>query len=588
VSAPTWAVLQRELFDLLDRAWRRFAEVFCDDGGALRFEGPMSSRDGGDDFYEAFSNWPQLYLLGGSSELLDASIVHWEAVTRQLTDLGMLRDEFDKGYDWFHLGEGLLPFYQLCMASPARFADRARRFADLYVDPAFGNYDPELAMIRAPHNGALGARFGVNDGGRPYPWSDALAAQYGYPLDWMPGAAAVRDDPRLGEWMHERLGRGDVAINLGAVALVANAQLVAPDQRYVDWCRQYVGAWRSRAIANGGLIPDNVGPDGKVGSLLDGRWYGGHYGWAWPHGCYSVGTAVLVGTLAAALVTGDPSVLDVPRSLLDTVIAQGKTAPISDSSLLAHWRANLGDDVDNPTFLVPYRHSDRGWFDFNPMQAALPTALWHETGAADDRARLAKLRSLAGYDWATVRSFRDKEEAGHEEPWLAYLSGDNNAYPEQILRVALEQARRRMTLLDQVTDPVGREADIHRWQRLNPIVTEALVQLTWGAPQTLYNGGLTQARVRYFDADAQRPGLPPGVAALVRSIEPAHTIVELVNLDDTPRRLVVQAGAFAQDVIESTGSPWLELEVPPGDRLLTLTIHRNVRTPAYATPWEAA
>ena len=51
---------------------------------------------------------------------------------------------------------------------------------------------------------------------------------------------------------------------------------------------------------NGGVIPDNVGPDGVVGSQLDGRWYGGHYGWTWPHGWYSVGQAATVAALAAA------------------------------------------------------------------------------------------------------------------------------------------------------------------------------------------------------------------------------------------------------------------------------------------------
>ena len=61
------------------------------------------------------------------------------------------------------------------------------------------------------------------------------------------------------------------------------------------------------------------------------------------------------------------------------------------------------------------------------------------------------------------------------------------------------------------------EADIHVWQQCNPVVTEALVQLTWGGPQVIYNGGLQQARVRYYDADRRRPGLPPSVAALAWS-----------------------------------------------------------------------
>ena len=82
---------------------------------------------------------------------------------------------------------------------------------------------------------------------------------------------------------------------------------------------------------------------------------------------------------------------------------------------------------------------------------------------------------------------------------------------------------------------------------LNPVVTEALTQLTWGAPQVLYNGGPVQARVRYYDALARRPGLPPDVAALVSSIDPVATVVTLVNLAGAQTRsVVVQAGAFGQ------------------------------------------
>ena len=79
-----------------------------------------------------------------------------------------------------------------------------------------------------------------------------------------------------------------------------NAWILTGEPRYRDWIGEYVGAWRDRAAANGGVIPDNVGPDGSVGSLLDGRWYGGHYGWTWPHGWYSVGQAATVAALAAA------------------------------------------------------------------------------------------------------------------------------------------------------------------------------------------------------------------------------------------------------------------------------------------------
>ena len=60
-----------------------------------------------------------------------------------------------------------------------------------------------------------------------------------------------------------------------------------------------------------------------MGSQLGGRWYGGHYGWSWPHGFYSVGQAVLAGAMAAALANSDDNYLSLPRQALDMVIAQG-------------------------------------------------------------------------------------------------------------------------------------------------------------------------------------------------------------------------------------------------------------------------
>ena len=164
------------------------------------------------------------------------------------------------------------------------------------------------------------------------------------------------------------------------------------------------------------------------------------------------------------------------------------------------------------------------------------------------------------------------------------------------------------------------EPDIHLWQNLNPVVTEALTQLTWGAPQVVYNGGLPQARVRYYDPQRRRPGLPPDVAALVSSIDPAATTVTLVNLSGAvARTVVVQAGAFAEHDIEAAGytwaapgwagqhteyishdvhisgreaavgGPWLDVELPPGTEVtLTLRLRLRVRAPSARGPWDAA
>jgi hypothetical protein len=616
LEPPGWAVAQRGLFDLLDAAWRRFERDFTGPDGRLVYDGRLSTRDGADDFYEAFFNWPQLYLLGGADDLLPAAERHWAGVTRQLTELGLLHDEYERGYDWFHQGESLLLFYFLCMAAPGRWAGRARRFADLYVDPAHGNYDPRHRIIRRPHNGSDPAREGLFDG-ESYPWLPEEAAMYGFPLDWLqpPGT-------RLGEQMRARMGVGDTAVNLAATGLVLNALILTGEQRYRDWIAEYVGAWCARAAANGGIVPDNVAPDGTVGGLLEGRWYGGHYGWSWPHGWYSVGQAATVAALAAATATGDESFLDLVRPALDEILAQGKVMAFAeaDSSLKSRWTAQLGSDIDVPTLHVPFRFSDRGWFDYNPMLMAVPTALWHHCAAPADRERLERLRAAGGHDWRTVRAFRSKEEAGHEEPWLAFLAGDNPAYPERILAAAQAQVRHRLARMERHRGQDVAEADIHLWQQVNPVVTEALVQLTWGGPQVLYNGGLQQARVRYYDAGAKRPGLPPSVAALVSRVEPEATVVDLVNLaTETDHTVIVQAGAFGEHTIRAAGhtacddeswlgslydygytepavtsattrvdGPWLPVRLPRSTSVrLTLQLDLRTRPPSYRTPFDA-
>ncbi|WP_328647523.1 hypothetical protein OHS58_06580 [Amycolatopsis sp. NBC_00348] len=615
LEPPGWAIAQRELFALLDRAWRRFARDFTGPDGRLRYAGGLTTRDGVDDFYETFFNWPQLYLLGGADDLLAESEHHWEGVTRQLTELGMLHDEYERGYDWFHQGESLLLLYFLSMAAPARWRERALRFAELYVDPAHGNYDPVHRVIRRPHNGSDPAREGLFDG-NAYPWLPREAMTYGFPLEWLPP-----DDAALGEQMHRRMGTGDTAVNLAASGLVLNALLLSGEERYRDWLAEYVGAWRERAAANGGILPDNVAPDGTVGGLLDGRWYGGHYGWSWPHGWYSVGHAAVVAALAAALATGDETFTDLVRPALDEIIAHGKVMAFTeaDSSLGSKWSVQLREDVHTPTLHVPFRHDDRGWFDYNPMLLGVPMALWHHSASAADRDRLDRLRAASGYDWRTVRPFRSKEEAGHEEPWFAYLDGDDPGYPERILAAAQAQVRHRLTRMERHRDRDVPEADIHLWQQSNPVVTEALVQLTWGAPQVVYNGGLQQARVRYYDARARRPGLPPSVSALVSGIDPDATVLDLVNLDpEEPRSVIVQAGAFAEHHIDvarysvcedpswigdlydyghrepavtsasiNVGGPWLRVELPRSTRVrLTLRLALRARPPSYATPFD--
>ncbi|MCP2324227.1 hypothetical protein HDA40_002734 [Hamadaea flava] len=610
-APPTWAILERELFAVQDKAWRTFAGRYTDGAGRLIFRDTLGvgldGRDGVDDFYEPFFNWPTLYLLGGSADILAAAHRHWQAVTDQLAEMSMLHERLERGYDWFHQGEGMLLFYGLCLARPddADLRTLATRFADFYL-PGGPNYDPEHRVIRAPHNGSEGPRWGFSDEEAYFPWSLALRP-YGLPLDWIDEAAPFDElagSPEraraYGRAMWDRMGRGDTLVNLASTSLVTNAYLLSGDRRYADWVAEYAGAWRDR-LSGHEVIPDNAGLTGVVGEYLDGRWYGGHYGWAWPHGVHSVGMAALVGALNAATVTGDHGYLEIARNPLDTVMRHGEQRTADQMGTLGRrWRPHLAAMPADTTFMVPQRHDDSGWFDFTVLPNQLTVSLWHFSRDSADHDRVERLRELSNWDWTTVHTQRLKDEAGHEEPWWEFLAGRNPGFPERMLRSALETCDAKVTAIeaDPVDPATGPSAlDIHHWQDRNPIVTEALLQLTTGSPQILYNGGLAQLHVRYHDADLRRPGLPDDVAALVSDISPDHTVVDLVNVGGTPRSVVVQAGTYAEHELRTVGvdddapqpveGRYVTVRLPAQTQVrLTLTLTLRAVPPMVQTPWE--
>ena len=172
--------------------------------------------------------------------------------------------------------------------------------------------------------------------------------------------------------------------------------------------------------------------------------------------------------------------------------------------------------------------------------------MWNLSGEPDDWTRVQDLRKREAYDWRNVFSFRTKEDSGHEQPWLEFIAGRNPGYPEAILREAYGQVAWRMDRIREDDADLNR-LHIHHWQERNPVTTEALVQLTLGAPQLLYNGGLLSAPVRYFDVDRDRPGLPLDVAALVTEVSGEAVALTLVNLHTVePRHVLIQAGSFGE------------------------------------------
>ncbi len=578
-APPTWAVLERRLIDTIDAAAPIFLEKYTRPGGALIWQEEYPG-DGvwADDLYEAFFNWPLYHTLGGSDYTGTKAVEEWNAVTRQIEfDYGRAYREFVTDDDWFHNAENYIYFYHLGMADPTNreMMRRARRFAGFYTgeDPTTPNYDPQHRVVRSPFSGSKGPLF------------DARFADVSYNLDHGhttlgPGFALTagwQDDEQQRRAVHDRFNEvvmhSDVPVNLSIVPLVATAFMYTGDTSYRDWIAAYVGAWLQRTIDNDGILPDNVGPGGVIGERRQGQWWGGFYGWTGRFGHQMVSCSLTIAAEAALLVTGDHGHLELLRTYLDLLIDKAE---------------RKGEKLR-----VPHKHTDDGWTDFGPMLQLAPIHLWTASMADVDLVRLERLR--AGYEdeWAQVRQHGPRSQ--DDRAWTRYLEGDLPDYPERILQANYrEVCDRTAKVLADEQDLTT--LDVHWWQQVNPVVPEALVQLATGGPEPIYWGGLAQGRVRYFDAERRRAGLPPDVAALVTSLKADSVGLTLVNLSATKARsAIVGAGSFAEHAFGSVRGGGQELEVdgthlqvdlPPGTGIeLEAGMSRYCQRPTFAHPW---
>ncbi|MGG1910281.1 hypothetical protein AB1285_25840 [Microbacterium sp. NRRL B-14842] len=246
----------------------------------------------------------------------------------------------------------------------------------------------------------------------------------------------------------QRRAAGDIAVNLAATSLAANRWLYDGDEEAAAWIRRYVDGWRARA--DGGLLPDNVGPDGTVGSLHDGRWWGGHYGWAWPHGLHSVGMSALIGALNHALVTGDDAA---PRPRAHDARHRARRGAHGQRRGVHLQSARR---MDGPARCRRPPSRDCSSRTVTARTAGSTTVRCNSTspcgsgGGRDGR--------LTGSGWrrrspvsptppTSSRRSATRRRAGHEAGWFAYLSGDLPDYPVRALEMALGQVARRAAMM---------------------------------------------------------------------------------------------------------------------------------------------
>jgi hypothetical protein len=570
MSPPAWALLERELIRASAAACEEFFARYFDERGYLMCVTRWGGDDGPDDAIENCALWPELHALGAPDVVRQMYLKAVEGHIRQYTEArtvevpmardGMYYKEFPVMFDWQHNAEGLRVFNAMGLSDPsdANYLKRAQRYAGFYMneDPGAPNYDPKLKLIRSMINGSRG------------PMLRKATA-----LDWAGDSIEVKNRfTRLvhGEQSYEQMlahfkdytdVAGDHPLNLLSTTLALNAYLATGEKKYRDWLLEYVDAWRERMLANGGVIPSNVGLDGKIGGETGGKWYGGAYGWGFTVEVPQTGEMVnrnrvpwsFIGFMNAYLLTRDDKYVEAWRKQADVINARVK--------------------VENGRNLYPHMHGDQGWYAYTPEKFnAYALEAYFLTMKKEDRERVPR------------------------DSWLEFLEGRNPTFPEESLRRDLERVRSRVQAMrkDDTTADTRLADDPLNF---NPAMVGALMQLMWaGLPPDVRARALF-SNLRYFDPVKRRVGVPEDVAALVEQMTGESVTVTLVNVNQTEsRELVVQAGGYAEhqfDSVEWNGQTipvnarGFQVRLEPGaGGKLSLKMRRFVNQPTVAFPWD--
>lgn len=582
MDPPEWALLERELLRQHTAACVKFfRRYFNQANGWLETTERWGGDDGPDDGIENVNDWPHLYALGGDEIIREMYTKAYEGHVRQYSAaktvdvpigrLGMYYKEFPSQFDWQHNGEGLTAFNLMPLGDPYSrvYKQRVQRFAGFYMDedPGAPNYDPKLKLIKSMMNGSRGPML-----------RDAT------PLDWTGDPIDVKDRfPSLGHGEDDykmMLAHftgyedvvGDQPLNLASTQLATNAYMLTHQQKYKDWVLGYCDAWAQRARDNGGIIPSKVGVDGKIGGPKN-QWWGSAYGWGFSPIVPMTGKPAdrnripwcINGFMNAYLLSkGDDKYLDVWRKTADKFDAASKVVDGKKSA--------------------PFMYGAQGFYSFKPGNYNLNfLEIYALSMKPADRARC------------------------EDTEWYNYLEGKNPGYPVKALHASLNRIRTRMAEVDaDTTSPDMRLADSQL--EFNPAAIASLTQLmegglylqhgSWARSSPNQGGMLLFARLRYFDPERRRAGMPRDVAALVDSWGPDSLTVSLVNINPTlSRNVIVQGGAYGEHQIVSVSDGKTTMPVnganfpvrlgPGCGARLTIRMNRFANDPTLSFPWEA-
>lgn len=454
-----------------------------------------------DDVVEGVQTWDRFALLVGSEETRAGMVRLLQYVYGWMVEQGDFKDGFYfKPYDAEHMGE----FFQMLWACQeidplnAKLADQNRRIADAIIDKC---YNPKTRLIKHVWLEVSGGDFFLNRRtGRQNPTTDEL-------------------------------------LNCVFILSAFRAYMTTGDEKYRKWALEYGGKWNELAAANGGVFPFSV--DSSTGEIPKQWWKGetkfDFEQWGlivsgrWLHG-WPVALMLLDGGNAKHL-SGVSSTLD---------------------AMFAARSDGLPADFYDPAAGNWVRSKPSTWWV--PKLVDRPYAMTFDAKAGQ---RIRDYYAAAEKRGDDLRS----EKVFLQWHMWTYFDAFDLDWAAIQFKNGVDHAQRRKAKVDAATEMPKSGDDLTDYAMHRPMEFGLIDGSFFGMYDNGRAGNPSTAVLGYW-TDAKTPGLPTGVAALVRHVGPDGVKLFLANTTDKPATLHLVGGFYGQHRIDSI----TELR-PPGEPL---------------------
>ena len=179
-----------------------------------------------------------------------------------------------------------------------------------------------------------------------------------------------------------------------------------------------------------------------MGETLEGKWYGGHYGWTFPHGFQFIADAMVVAGENERLLSGRDDSLTWVREQVEMLLSHA----IEDASghlLVPHKYADPdavieyagNEPLTRPDRITDYPNFNRkrqvdGWFEFGSLDPVHMAHVYADSLASRDLEVIRRIRDPTRNTWDRVLPgvAHGKCLGGQNHAWLNYLAGAFSDY----------------------------------------------------------------------------------------------------------------------------------------------------------------